>query len=236
MKGKLKELDRLAEVGVHETVDLQVALAKKRATTSWHIDHRKGGIRARFVAREFKGDEAMYDAFTPSSTPSTERIIDYLSLKKSYHTFTTEVTNAYVHVDEECYVDPPAERLEQQVALGNPLSVLWRMRKQLYGRRRAGTCWVDFLAERVEEQSVDRCEAAPQFFVNYALDVSMWVHVDDLRGTGPKPPLDLVRANISQTIRFKVWTVYEMGTRYEHLKRERVLHEDRPISCPTRTT
>ena len=234
---KLKVLDRLAEFGVYETVDLQVALGKKRVTTRWHTDHRKDGIRARFVAREFKGDEAMYDAFAPSSTTSTGRIIDYLSLKNSYHTFTADVTNAYFHVDEdeECYVDPPAEWLEQQAALENPTSVLWRLRKQLYGRRRAGTRWVDFMAEHLAEQSFDRCEAAPQFFVNYALDVSIGVHMDDLHGFGPKLALDLVRINLSQTIRFKVRTVYEMGMRYEHLKRERVLHEDRTEIVPNPT-
>ena len=121
MEAKLKELDRLAVFGgVHETVDLQDDLGKKRVMTPWHTDHRKNGIRARFVAREFKGDEAMYDAFAPSSTPSTGRIIDYLSVKKSHHTFTTDVTNAYflVDEDEECYVDPPSEWLEQQAALG----------------------------------------------------------------------------------------------------------------------
>ena len=53
---------------------LQVALGKKRVTTRWHIDYRRDSIRARFVAREFKGDEAMYDAFAPS-----------VSLKKSWH-------------------------------------------------------------------------------------------------------------------------------------------------------
>ena len=113
-------LGRLAVFALCETVDLQVALGKKRVMTPWHIDHRENGIRARFVAREYKGDEAMYDAFAPSSTPSTGRIIDYLRLKKSYHMFTANVTNAYFHVDEdeECYVVPPAECLEQQAALG----------------------------------------------------------------------------------------------------------------------
>ena len=78
MKAKLKVLDRLAVFGgLYETVDLHVALGKKRAKTRWRTDHRKDGIRALFVAREFKGDEAMYDAFAPSSTPSTGRIIDY---------------------------------------------------------------------------------------------------------------------------------------------------------------
>ena len=50
----LKVLHRLAEFRVYETVDLQVALGKKRVTTRWRNDHRKDGIRARFVAREFK--------------------------------------------------------------------------------------------------------------------------------------------------------------------------------------
>ena len=29
----------------------------------------------------------------------------------------------------------------------------------------------DFMTERLEEQSFDRCDAAPQFFANYELDV-----------------------------------------------------------------
>ena len=71
-KAKLKELDRIAEFGVH------VALGNKRVRTRWDLDHREDGIRARFVAREFKDDETMHDVFAPSSTPSTGRVIDFL--------------------------------------------------------------------------------------------------------------------------------------------------------------
>ena len=123
---------RLAVFALCETVDQQVALGKKRVTTRWRTDHRKGRnqstIRRKRIAR---GNEAMYDAVALSSTPSTGRIIDYLSLKNSYHTFTADVTNAYFHVDddEEIYVDPPAEWLEQQAALGNPTSVLMETAK-----------------------------------------------------------------------------------------------------------
>ena len=52
-------------------VDKHTALGKKRVTTRWDLDHKKDGIRARFVAREFKGDETMYDVFAPSSAPGT---------------------------------------------------------------------------------------------------------------------------------------------------------------------
>ena len=61
-KAKLEELDRLAEFfGVYETVDLHVAFGKKWVTTHCKLDHRKHGIRTRFVARGFKGDGTMCD-------------------------------------------------------------------------------------------------------------------------------------------------------------------------------
>ena len=66
-----RKLDRPAESGVYETVDIPVALGMMRLTRRWELDHGEGGIRARLVAREFKSDETMYDIFAPSSTPST---------------------------------------------------------------------------------------------------------------------------------------------------------------------
>ena len=148
-------------------------------------------------------DDTMYDA--PSSTG---RVIDHLSLKKSYHTSTADVTNACFHVDEdeECRVDAPTEWQEQQPALGSPTSALSRLRKQVYGRRRAGTRWVDFVAERFAGKSFDRSDAAPQFFATYELDVFIDVHMDDLRSA-----LDLVQTNFSQKIRFKFWNNVQSG-------------------------
>ena len=95
--------------------------------------------------------------------------------KTSRHIFITDGTNAYFHVDEdeEGSVGPPAEWSAQQAALEESTSVLRRLRKQWYGRRRAGPRWVDFMAERSAEQSFDRRDAAPQFFANCELDVFM---------------------------------------------------------------
>ena len=108
MKAKQKEFHRVAEFGVHKIVAIPVVLGKKVVTTCWELDHRKDGIRARFVARGSRSDETMHDVFAPSSTPSTRCIIDYSSLKKSYHLCISDVPNAYFHVDEdeECCVEP----------------------------------------------------------------------------------------------------------------------------------
>ena len=178
----------------------------------------------------------MYDVFAPSSTPSAGRVVDHLSFQKSCHTLTTDVTNAYFHVDEdeECYVDPSAEWPEQQAALENSTSVPWRLRRLLCGPRRAGTRWVDFIAERLEEQSVDRCDAAPQFFANYELDVFIEVHMDDLHGTGPRPALDLIQTNFSQKMLVKIWTVNEVGVRTSSVSECCTMTGLK--SCPTQNT
>ena len=171
----------------------------------------------------------MHDAFAPCSPPSRGCIIDCLSLKKLYHTFTVDVTNAHFHVDDDevCYVDPPAECLEKQAALENPTSVLWRFGKKLSGRRHAGTRWV----ARLEEQSFDRCEAAPQFFANYELDVLIEVHMDDLHGTGPKLALDVLQTNLSQTIRFIEWTNREHRDDNQGKKSDNETCVENPQSC-----
>ena len=93
---------------------------------------------------------------------------------------------------------------------------------------RAGqTSW-----QSLEEQSFDRCDAAPQFFANYELDVFIQVHKDDLHGTGPRLALEQIQANFSQRIPCNIWTVTEVGTRYEHLERERVLDNHRTELLP----
>ena len=148
-KAKLKVLHRLAEFRVYETVDLQVALGKNRVTTRWRTDQRKDGIRARFVAREFKGNKAMCDAFAPCSTPSTGRIIDY-SQEVVSHVLSGRDKRVLPRGRRRGDLRGPTSWMVGAASsIGNPTSVIWRLRKQLYGRRRAGTRWVDFMPEHL---------------------------------------------------------------------------------------
>ena len=56
--------------------------------------------------------------------------------------------------------------------------------------------------------------------------------MDNIHGTGSKLALVLVQTHLLQKNHFKVWTVNEVGTRYEHSKGERVLHNDRTEIVP----
>ena len=88
------------------------------------------------------------------------------------------------------------------------------------------------MAERFEEKSFDRCDAVPQSFAHYELDVFLEVHMDDLHGTGPRIALEVVQNKSSQKIRFKIWTVCEVCMKYEYLERERVLHNGKTEITP----
>ena len=74
------------------------------------------------------------------------------------------------------------------------------------------------MAERLEEESFGRCDAAPQFFANCELNDFIEANMDDLHGTRPRLPLEQIQAHLSQKIRS---IFYEVGTRYEHVKRKR---------------
>ena len=172
--------------------------------------------------------------FAPSSTPITGRVIDLLSLKKSCRTFTTDVTSrisTWTRTNNVTWIC----RLSSWSSRPH-----WRTRFLCLGDGENSCTARDalehagyfFMAERIEEQSFDRCDAASQLFANVELAFFIEVHMDDLHGIRQRPTLDLIQTNFSQKDHFKIWTVYEVRMRYEHVKCERVLHDDRTYIVP----
>ena len=96
--------------------------------------------------------------------------------------------------EEKRHVDPQAEMLGTADCIGEFDLRDLAAAEKLYGRRRAGTRWVDFMAERLEE---------PSFDVLPALQTSSG---------------EQIQAYLSQKVRVKIWTVNEVGTKYQHLK------------------
>ena len=71
-----------------------------------------------------------------------------VSVHEELFTFELDVVDAYYHAEEleEVYVDPPLAFIEQLKRKGENIDVMWRLRRQLPGRRKAGQMWTEHLA------------------------------------------------------------------------------------------
>ena len=66
--------------------------------------------------------------------------IDFYALQHGYAIFIMDCTSAFYHADEpeEVYVKPPPEWIAKQIESDQPNDVMWRLKKQLSGKRTAG--------------------------------------------------------------------------------------------------
>jgi hypothetical protein len=105
-------------------------------------------VKIRFVATEMNWWEQRDDLFAPGSLGATATAIDFDALQHGYASFIMDCTSAFYHSDEpeEVYVRPPPERIAKQIKADLPSDVMWRLRKQLPGRRTAGQRRVDHAA------------------------------------------------------------------------------------------
>ena len=96
-------------------------------------------VRARLTARQYKWREALDDLFAPASSNNTQRLIDFIAVKNGWPTFTSDASRAFWQVPqvEECFVRPPVEWLSRHVGNGGDPGVIWKLKRWLYGQRRA---------------------------------------------------------------------------------------------------
>ena len=230
-EGRRVELQKLADFGVYEVVPVEQSYGKKRITTRWEeklkFDQDHNLIcRSRFVGREFKwADPYREDLFAPSTSSSTSRIIDVITVKRGWKTAIGDATTAFFHADEEeeCYVDPPKDWLADQ----ENQQVMWRLRKQLPGRRKAPQAWIDFIADTlVGKRSYVRCTEMPCFFRNPDTEVCLEVHMDDIHATGPDEHLYSALEDLKSDVMLKVEGPFGPGDEYTHLQRRRTRTPD----------
>eukprot|EP00971_Amphidinium_carterae_P093763 1855474-Amphidinium_carterae.1 len=95
-----------------------------------------------------------------------------LAVKKNYFTCTADATRAFFQVpqDELCYVQPPEEWISRWMARGGSANTIWRMKRWLYGQRRAPAAWIEWEAAVLESEGCKRDPAAPQFYHNAEWD------------------------------------------------------------------
>ena len=154
------------------------------------------------------------------NTNPISHIIDYLSLKKSYHTFTADVTNVYFHVDdnEECLRGPTG-------SVAGTAGRVWGIRPLSCGDCESN-CVVGGALEHAgwtSWQNALKGKVSTGVMQHSALQITSWLCSSrytwmtsmapgrDRHWIWPKPT--------SQNFFFKIWTVARWGARWEHLKR-----------------
>ncbi len=139
----------------------------RRNSNSWQRVGKKGWrmkdgnwkMKARFVGREYKRAEHREDLFSPGATQSASRVMEFLAWKLGLETFEADAVDAYCQAPEheEVVVELDPEYLERLAKAGKDTSIVWRLRRQLPGKRTASQSWVELTAGLVMSCHVMSC-------------------------------------------------------------------------------
>ena len=229
-EGDEAEFDKMDKYETYDPVERQPGMRVLDAT--W-VRRRKpdGSIRCRYCVREFKRGDPRTDVFAVASSTSTSRVIDVIGVKMGYGFMTADAENAFwqVPISEEAYMEAPKEWIARQEARGIeiPNNVVWKLKKEWYGRRIAGQKFVEWTAGHLGEVGFGRNPAAPWLFYNSASGVVIEVHMDDIYATGPMKALKDLEMQLHDRIKMKS-QIHPMvpGEKFTHLKRTRHILED----------
>ena len=160
-----------------------------------------------------------------------------VAVRYNLQTLTADVSNAFFHApeDEDVYAKPPPEWLLQRAAAGESVAVAWRLKKQLYGRRKAGQAWVEHAAKMlVDKVGLTRCAVAPYLFADTKRKMIVELHMDDIHATATTKGLDDLERALKENFKMKHCTRHSAAQNndYEHLKRRRLRMKDGTLVVP----
>ena len=120
-------------------------------------------------------------------------------------------------------VEPALEYLERLAKAGRKTDIVWRLRRQLPGRRAAGQSWVEHVAGILESKlGFARCTTAHQFHWSSERMVALELHMDEIhRAATPSGRGKFVK-DLALEINFRCGDRCETRKPYEHLKRLRL--------------
>ena len=220
-------LDRLLENGVVRDIPRAERAGMKQLSTRWEKTWRKRinewEYKVRFVGREYRWQEFREDLFAPGASTALDElwIFSRLNIVCLLSLWTAQWFNHQAPELDDVVVGPPEEYLNRLRAAGMSTDI-WKLRKQLRGRRQVGQRWVDHLTSGfVDKLGFTRCVSAPQFFWNSDRQVGMEVHMDDVHGFGPDPQVEEFKEDLAAHIWFLDGGVHREGAEYDQLKRFR---------------
>ena len=184
-------------------------------------------VRCRLVGRDFKpkGDRDREDLFAAMPPLEAKRMLFRMaagmrSIRREQRLPEMKLMFIDVrkaHLNAEChddvYVDLPVE-------FGQP-GRCGKLRRWLYGMRKAGQAWEDHYADKLEAIGFARGIAAPTVFYNKETKVRVVVHGDDFTFLGEKKELEVVRQQMENWYEIKFRGI--MGSSSDDLKEVTIL-------------
>ena len=157
---------------------------KKVIGTTLVLKLKKGVVKARICAQDFKFKEQRDDLYSPTPSVASLRAILALAARKGYPVKIGDFSTAFLHVpiDEDTYVMAP------KVLWKDGVPVYWKLNKALYGLRKAPQLFNEFLSGVLERFGMTRLKGEPTVFVKSELN--LLVHVDDPLAAGPEHEIE----------------------------------------------
>jgi len=222
LKAKDVELDRFDEFDAHDSIPREEAKKRgyKHLSARWEIMVRHGVVKARFVCREFKGNDTSMEYFAATSTPLVARVIDVWIIELLLLAFLFDASSAFLHVPEleDVTVDPPQEWLDRVKA---PPGTVWKMKKTLYGRRSAASAWTNWLAGVLVAMGLEQNVAFPTLFKSLTSKIRVLTHMDDGYGGGTRDEVENFRVEFQKRVKASFEGPLGIGSRYSFLGGER---------------
>ena len=240
VEGRKKELDYFQSKDVWEMRTVKEAVAKtgeKPISVRW-VETNKGddanpNVRSRLVAREIRmaGQEAIFAPTPPLESLrmvlsyavtnfSGEKIKEYgEDSEERMQVMLIDISRAYFNAkigadDDPVYVDFPPE-------LNAPAGMCGRLRRHMYGTRRAADGWQDEYSSSLKEAGFVQGLASPCVFRHPARRIVLSVHGDDFTDAGPKSQLDWLEATLRG--RYELTTGGRLGPGKEDTKEATIL-------------
>ena len=153
------------------------------------------------------------------------KILLLLAQTRSWRVLFGDVSTAFLHArlqdDERIFVEPPIEYDPQEkykTSKDPKNSVLWRLRKALYGLRTAPKQWQDHFAVILEDLGGARLKSDPNVYYFAVSGCYLMVYVDDLILLGEDP--DALFEKIEKQVLLKKIGVLTEGVTTKFLGRK----------------
>ena len=193
------EAKSLCDFGVYEEVQSSDVPSREK----------HGGVKARLCAQDFAYLQKRDDLYSPTPSVTALRLLLSLASSRGHRLRIGDFSTAFLHapMDIETFVRPPQVYAKQ--------GVIWRLRKALYGMRRAPKLFFNLLHEVLNDLGMQSLRSERTFYFKGSL--LFLVHVDDPLVAGTDEDIEWIFRELEQRMKFKPGPRLEIGKPVKYL-------------------